>query len=260
MTKCKICKSSSELIFTEKLLNKYNVKYFFCNKCNFLQTEDPYWLEESYSRSINFSDTGYIARNIALSNKVSIILYLIFGGKGRYLDFAGGYGVFVRLMRDIGFDFYWEDKYTRNVFAPGFEWNEISLVNAVTAFEVFEHYVDPMSEIEKLLKISNTIIFSTELYPSSKPSPKNWWYFGLDHGQHISFYSEKTFEYIAHEVGAYYYSVGNIKVLSKNKIPYWKLFSTKFSKYGVHKLFFKLLNSKTMDDYHEMVKKNENSI
>jgi hypothetical protein len=28
----------------------------------FLQNEEPYWLEEAYSESINISDTGYLQR------------------------------------------------------------------------------------------------------------------------------------------------------------------------------------------------------
>ncbi len=44
-----------------------------------------------------------------------------------FLDYAGGYGVFTRLMRDIGFDFYWHDPYTQNLFANGFE-KDIKLI------------------------------------------------------------------------------------------------------------------------------------
>jgi hypothetical protein len=49
-------------------------------------------------------------RNINLSKMVATILLLFFDFRRKFLDYAGGYGVFVRLMRDIGFDFYWYDK------------------------------------------------------------------------------------------------------------------------------------------------------
>jgi hypothetical protein len=75
-----------------------------------LQTEDPYWLDEAYKDPITLTDTGYMQRNINLSKMVATILLLFFDFRRKFLDYVGGYGVFVRLMRDIGFDFYWYDK------------------------------------------------------------------------------------------------------------------------------------------------------
>jgi len=43
---CKICSSNSSHIFSHDVLKKYNVKYFKCENCGFIQTENPYWLEE----------------------------------------------------------------------------------------------------------------------------------------------------------------------------------------------------------------------
>ncbi len=37
--KCPICQSGREKIFRAKLLQKYEVDYFFCQNCGFLQTE-----------------------------------------------------------------------------------------------------------------------------------------------------------------------------------------------------------------------------
>jgi len=122
---------------------------------------------------------------------VTILLALFFNKNGKFLDFAGGYGVFVRLMRDIGFDFVLYDKYTQNLFAKGFEYNPSHKIEAITTFESFEHFAKPMDEIESMLKISKNIIFSTELLPDPIPKPEDWWYYGLEHGQHISFYSKK---------------------------------------------------------------------
>lgn len=41
---CKICNQKTKEIFQAKILNKYEIKYFHCEHCSFLQTEDPYWL------------------------------------------------------------------------------------------------------------------------------------------------------------------------------------------------------------------------
>jgi hypothetical protein len=252
--KCKICGTDNQACFSSKILGKYDVNYYHCSVCDFVQTEDPYWLDEAYSCPINLSDTGYMVRNQFYAKRLTILLYLLFGKNGQFLDYAGGYGVFVRMMRDIGFDFYWDDKYTQNIFATGFEWKPISKVDAVTLFEVFEHFVDPIDEIKKLLTISNTIIFSTDLHPNPVPQPNDWWYYGLDHGQHIAFYSTKTFEYIVEKLQLNYLNVGSFHVLSRSKLSPWKLTATKFSKFGLHKIIAKMMVSKTWTDYERAIK------
>lgn len=168
------------------------------------------------------------------------------------MDYAGGYGVFVRIVRDIGFDFYWDDKYTTNLFARGFEYNNLDKYEAVTTFESFEHFVNPMDEIESLLKISKNIIFSTELLPNPIPKPQDWWYYGLVHGQHISFYSEKTFEFIAKKYNLNYTNLSGLHLLSEKKISNLQLKILKLSNFGLHKLLQKQLKSKTWNDYLKM--------
>jgi hypothetical protein len=252
--KCKICGENNEACFTGKILDKYQVEYFQCNKCHFLQTEEPFWLNEAYSQSINVTDTGYMMRNLYLSKKLTLLLYFIFGSKGTFLDYAGGYGVFVRMMRDVGYDFFWDDKYTENLFSIGFEWDKSKKIEAVTSFEAFEHFVNPMEEIRNLLEISDTIIFSTELYPETAPKPENWWYFGLEHGQHISFFSKETFEHIAASFELNYYSTGSLHILTKKRISTWVLSSLKFTHLGLHKVISRKLHSKTWRD-HEIMKK-----
>ena len=77
--KCKICNHETNNIFTAKILNKYYAKYYYCDHCGFLQTEEPYWLKEAYSNSISITDTGIVARNITLSQITSgIICFLLF--------------------------------------------------------------------------------------------------------------------------------------------------------------------------------------
>lgn len=251
---CKICKNPTNKLFDVVLLNKYIVDYFHCPQCGFLQTEEPYWLEEAYSESINVSDTGYIQRNLQLSQELTILLSLFFDKNATYLDYAGGYGIFVRLMRDIGFDFRWDDKYTTNLFARGFEYHG-EAIEAITTFESFEHFVNPLEEIEKMLSISKNIIFSTELLPNHIPKPEEWWYYGLDHGQHISFYHKKTFEFIAEKYHLNYVNLGALDILSERRIPFLAKYLLKFGKFGLHKLLQKKLTSKIWEDYLKMSEK-----
>lgn len=252
---CKICNTKTKQVFSAKILNKYEIDYFYCEHCGFLQTEEPFWLEEAYGESINVSDTGYMQRNLLLSKKLTILLSLFFDKKAKYLDYAGGYGVFVRLMRDIGFDFYWDDKFTTNLFARGFEYQNGEKYEAVTTFESFEHFVNPIEEIENLLKFSRNIIFSTETLPNPMPRPEDWWYYGLDHGQHISFYSEKTFKFLAEKYNLNYVNLGGLHLLSDKKISGLKLKILKFSKFGLHKILQKQLKSKTWEDYLKLSEK-----
>lgn len=252
--KCKVCNTENQSCFSGTVLGKYEVKYYHCSLCDFIHTEDPYWLEEAYSRPINLSDTGYMERNLFYSKRLTILLYFIFGKTGKFLDYASGYGVFVRLMRDVGFDFCWDDKYTKNLFAAGFEWDYLTKVDAITLFEVFEHFVDPIKEVENLLKFTDTIIFSTTLHPNPVPKPKSWWYYGLDHGQHISLYSRDTFEFMSEHFGLNYYNIGSLHILTRKRVSIFILLATKFSRLNLDKIIAKFLRSKTWSDHERMIK------
>jgi len=55
-----------------------------------MQVEEPFWLEEAYSSSINLSDTGYLVRNLFLAKRLTVVLYFIFGRNAKFLDYGGG--------------------------------------------------------------------------------------------------------------------------------------------------------------------------
>lgn len=254
---CKICNTLVDLAFTSKVLNKYDVKYYKCKSCEGLFTEDAYWIEEAYSRAINISDTGLVQRNIYFSKILSVFIYLNFNRNGMFLDYAGGYGLFTRLMRDIGFDFYWHDPYTKNLLASGFEYKTESKYDLITAFEVFEHLANPLEEISKMLQITDSIAFSTEVIPEDIPHPSEWWYYGFNHGQHLFLYSEKTLVTIAQHFKLHYYRLSGIHILTKKKITSFKIFLNKFYKVGLSQLVKVNMISKIQSDY-ESIKKQMN--
>lgn len=260
---CKICGTKSNYIFKALLLSKYDVMYHHCPKCDFIQSEEPYWLDEAYKNPINIEDTGLVSRNILLAKRTSTILYKFFNGKGIFLDYAAGYGLFVRLMRDYGFDFYWSDIHTENLLAKGFEYNPAShkYIEAITAFECFEHFPDPIKEIEKLLSVSSNIIFSTETFNRKIPAQNEWDYYGFTHGQHVSFYSQKTLRSIAQKFGLNFYSNGkSYHLLTKKKISGFIFnFLLKLSMFG-SPLFVKCkLGSKRLTDFNKMKINRSNS-
>jgi len=232
---CRVCKSTVSKIFSSNVLQKYPVEYFQCSRCDYIQTENPYWLEEAYNSPINVSDTGMIMRNLWFRNVAATTIFFLFDYKGKFLDYGGGYGVFVRMMRDVGYDFYWQDKYTENLFAQGFEFAETEKlpIDLLTCFEAFEHFVDPLAEFENLLCISRNILLSSEFVPEPLPSPSEWWYYGVEHGQHIGFYQKKTFLYLAEKYNLNFYTNSqNIHLLTEKQFlaPTFKLI-TKVSKY-----------------------------
>ncbi len=217
---CKICSQRSEAVFNELILGKYQVRYFFCKDCGFVFTEEPYWLEESYRSPINISDTGIMDRNLLYSKLISVLIYFFFNKDAEFLDYAGGYGIFTRLMRDIGFDFYWSDAFSENLVARGFEYNPESNGNIqmITALEVFEHFSNPLTEIKKMRCITDNIAFTTTLLPIPVPKPSEWEYYAFEHGQHVSFYSSNALKTISIMLGLNYLNYGNFHLFTPKKI------------------------------------------
>ncbi len=217
--RCKICGEISTPFARARLLGKHNAQYYTCGNCGFIQTETPYWLEEAYSDSIAKSDIGLIGRNIKVAYVAAAVIGAFFRSDQKFLDYGGGNGMFVRLMRDKGFDFYRSDKFTANQFAIGFEVNDGETYELLTAFEVFEHLTDPLAEVEKMLCHSNNILFSTTLVPTKRPAPQDWWYYTLDTGQHVSLYSKQSLRTLAHKFGLNFYSNGfSIHLLTRKHL------------------------------------------
>jgi hypothetical protein len=257
--KCKICTAQAKKVFMARVINKYDVEYFRCDKCEYLFTENPHWLGEAYERAINISDTGIISRNQHFTKLLSSIIFFLFDKNGKFVDYAGGYGLFTRMMRDVGFDYYWHDPYCENLFSNGFEINikNKNHFELITAFEVFEHLVDPVDEIKKMMQLSNTIIFSTEILPKPVPKPDDWWYYAFEHGQHISFYSLRTLNFLADIFDLNLYSSDNVFIMTKTSLSATKLkLIKKLYKYGLSNYVKKRMQSKTWGD-HLLLKKRE---
>lgn len=206
--KCLICGNKTIMFSEAQILRKYRVKYYQCTNCSFVQTEKPYWLTEAYSKAITDQDIGMVGRNINLANFTSVVISFLLKKGSKYLDFGGGYGLFVRLMRNNGYDYYRYDKYCENLFAKGFDINDATTQNfdLVTAFEVLEHLEDPLHEIRKMLRLSKNLLFSTAILPDSNPRPGEWWYYGAEHGQHLSIFSMKSLQELANTFNLYLYS------------------------------------------------------
>ena len=127
------------------------------------------------------------------------------------------------MMRDLGYDFLWSDKYAENILAKGFEYVNQD-IKLVTAFELMEHIEDPCTEIEKILRYSDNIVFSTLCYDEGyNYKDSSWWYYGQEDGQHIMFYSRQTLKYIAKLYDLNYYDAGVLHIFTKKELSALKL-------------------------------------
>jgi Methyltransferase domain len=190
------------------VLRKYCVHYFRCEKCGFIQTETPYWLEEAYSSAIATQDVGIMQRNLANCKLTSAVINLLFPNLSTAVDFGAGHGVFVRLMRDRGFNFFWSDLHATNDYARGFECQEGATYDFLTAFEVLEHLTDPSADLSKLMSLSENLFVSTCLVPQPAPALSDWWYYLPTTGQHVAFYTMESLRVLAARFGRNLLSVG----------------------------------------------------
>jgi hypothetical protein len=242
---CNICGHQVEYLFKGEVLKKYSVGYFLCKNCFHIQTEEPFWMNEAYVDPINENDAGIMGRNINFANRLAPLLMCECNKTGTYLDWAGGYDIFVRLMRDIGFDFKWADPYAKNLFAHGAEMADEEKFDLITCFEVFEHLEHPLEHFEKLFSLTDRVLISTELFDSKNiPKQNEWYYYAPMHGQHISFYSIETLRFIGRKY--------NMDLLSNNFNLHF--FSRKKIKHRFMDKFFLMAHRLLLIPFTEYVK------
>lgn len=206
---CSVCGSTSSFLYKKEFLFKYAVAVYRCGHCGFVFTEKPYWLDEAYADAISALDVGMVSRNTYLCEKVARVIDAGFDTTARFLDYGGGYGMLVRMMRDQGFDFYRDDRYCRNIFAQNFDLKDLEArpgFELVTAFEVLEHLVDPVAEVRNMLGYADSLLFSTLLVPAHIQDMSDWWYFAPETGQHIGFFSMRALQSLAEQMGCHLHS------------------------------------------------------
>lgn len=204
---CRVCAAEARPIFSGTVLGR-NVEYQECDACGYVQTETPTWLDEAYGSAIGAADTGILQRNRRTARVVVRMLAMLGLLRGRVIDSAGGYGLLVRMLRDLGVDARWEDRYCDNLVARGFEAAADDKADLLTAFEVMEHMLHPQAEMRRLCARAPHVLVSTNLIPEPTPPLAAWWYYAPAGGQHIGFFRVRTLEHLAARLGRRVFSDG----------------------------------------------------
>ena len=256
---CKICGSQTKLAFTGLMLKRHQAEYYNCPRCGYLFVYQPHWLEEAYSNAIAGADTGLVYRNNLFAEYITRYLVLLGKSKARCLDLSGGTGLFTRLMRDNGFDYFWDDPYCENIHARGFEYKNLPTgteVQVITAFEVLEHLEDPVNFIKRAFLYPGTeiLIVSTELFNEQPPALDTWHYYMPETGQHIGFFKSETLVTIAKLLNLHLTSFKHLHVFSRSSVSNWKLRVAQFRPNPMPIPFLrKWLGSRVLVDHQELL-------
>jgi hypothetical protein len=199
---CRLCGADAARRFIRHHADGEPIGYYLCAGCGSLQTQAPHWLDEAYAPT-DAPDLDTFAGERALRNRAFVAaLFRLCGGDARadqLVDWGGGSGLLVRLLRDAGIDAYHYDRYERNRYASGFGFDPRSRPRFVTAFEVWEHYPHPARELDEVFGLDpDFLLVSTSLFDGQGP---DWDYLGPAKSQHVFFYSARAMDLIAGERG-----------------------------------------------------------
>jgi hypothetical protein len=220
---CRVCNSPAPFLFHKLLAGKFNVAHYRCPSCGQVQTESPYWLPEIYADQDFMRDVGMVARSFWTAHlTLALAEVLKISPDDACLDHGAGTGLFVRHCRDHGLNMHYQDRYAKNIFALGFEADRLAATTPktlVTAFEVAEHFPNPLDDFQALFAGEPQHLFiSTRLYEGQGPE---WWYFA-ESGQHVAIYTEESLRRVATHFGYHFQSDFDIHFFSRQKIP-WRL-------------------------------------
>ena len=187
--KCPICKNSSVIEFLEA----DNRKYFLCKNCEFIFVPKEFWLSKAeeklrYEQHNNDSkDKGYITFLSQIT--LPIKKFIKEGSHG--IDYGcGPNSVLSEILTKSKMHMTQYDPF----FYPKFPNHKFDFLLST---ETFEHFQNPIEEIRNISSIvhSQGVIGVMTAFWQEDIFIKNWHY--RRDQTHISFYTFRTFEYIA---------------------------------------------------------------
>jgi hypothetical protein len=207
---CRLCGDIAVPQFIKRVLGKYDVEFARCRGCESLQTSPPFWLDEAYADQRRFYDTGAVARNQHLQAVVFFVARALGFKTPRVLDWGGGDGLLVRMLRDSGMDARHYDRYARNVYAAGFDDSLGQSYDIVTAFEVWEHMDDPATTVRAIFERKPVAhVLTTALYQNQGA---DWQYLWAETGRHVFFFSRRAMRRIADQYGYHVIHAGSVTI------------------------------------------------
>ncbi len=199
---CRLCGGDAPPAFRKLVLRRHDVSFHRCGTCGSVQTEQPYWLDEAYAIPGVHVDVGIASRTIKNWVALAALFELIgLPREALVVDFGGASGLLARLLRDVGYDARSFDKYSTPAFTSYFNAThpKLSKPRIITAFEVFEHFVDPKAELSALLDGRPDLVAFTTWFCDGQPD--DWIYYAEDCGQHVFFYTQKAIRDFAESKG-----------------------------------------------------------
>ena len=224
ISRCGLCRAPTTAAFTLRVRGSFDGTYERCDGCGSLQVRNPDWMGDAYRGAFTGEDTGAVQRTIYNQMVISWLYKLLrLRRSASLLDFGGGEGLLVRLLRDIGINATFHDRYGSGAFASSFRHDgEPSVV--VTSFEVWEHFLDPSESIDEIFRLAPRHVFiSTLLYRGEGP---DWWYLAPGHGQHVFFYTRAAMDLVAQRFGYHSYVFkGTYILFTREALVWWRRFS-----------------------------------
>jgi len=213
MYKCKICQSAvSSMVDLKK-----KVTYYRCFECGFVSLDDRDMVDEviekkHYEKHNNTLEcTGYVEM---FKNFITVALSPYLQNIETVLDFGcGEEAVLGEILKEKGLEVDIYDIY----FYPKKVYEE-KQYDLITSTEVFEHLQYPKKILKTLVNSLNSdgyIVLMTKFPPKNDKEFLAWWY--RRDITHISFFTPKSFEIMAEEVG-----LKVLKTINENMVVFQK--------------------------------------
>ncbi len=193
-----ICNVCGENVYKniEVVNRSWEKLYHHCSNCDFIFMDQSHILEsgEEFKRYENHNNSVDDPVYTAYFDK--FIAYTLDGIKKPeyFLDYGSGpEPVLATVLKKHGYKVDIYDKY----FSPEKIYTG-KTYDMILSTEVFEHIWDPMPvliELEKHIGEKGYLAIMTNFHTAKKFEFARWWY--IQDPTHISFYSPKTFEWIA---------------------------------------------------------------
>lgn len=222
---CKVCQGSTDpfdsvdrLRTCEKErfplgISGESVLYRRCSDCGFIFTNDfddfsaEDWAGKIYNDDYLKVDPGYVSFRPRLSRDLIASQFRKHETVG--LDYGSGSGLMAKTLRDDGWTYDACEPYGESTMHP----ENAGRYNVCSSFEVFEHTVDPLAEMDRVLALCSpskiAVVIGTNLSDDEVDNDRrlSWWYAAPRNG-HISLFSREALRRMASRSGLDFASFG----------------------------------------------------